>query len=206
VLDQAVIGLDQLCDYTQIPVDICNPLKAALRAIERHVESLDIDSPSSNSSEGGVVRRIVGRVAEHPIFAGSLASAGGLVAVVATVLILATGTSVTLRNINCGDLADSSTEQFVESAIDLIPGIDIPSVFPVGSETAIRLPDAFVGEFEVIENPASLRVGTSNGDRTINVGGLDLLSSTWDGLPLADFIGNPTRVSGDHSLVLECFK
>ena len=68
-LDQAAIGLDQLGDYTQIPVDICKPLNAALRGIERHMESLTIDSPPSNSSEDAVVRRIVGRVAEHPIFA-----------------------------------------------------------------------------------------------------------------------------------------
>ena len=143
-----------------------------------------------------MVQRIAGRIADHPIVAGSLAGTGGLVAVAAAVVILTTGTSIALRNVNCIDLQDTSANQFVETAFDLIPGIDIPNTFPVFGETAIRLPDAFVGEFEVIDNPRTLRVETSNGTRTINIPELDVLSSTWDGRPLAYCIGNPTSVSG----------
>lgn len=95
--------------------------------------SIVVDPNPAEYGEKEVVQRIAGRITDHPIVSGSVAGTREVAAVTETILILATGTSINLWNVNCGGLPDSSTEQFVESAIDLVTGIDIPNFFPVGS-------------------------------------------------------------------------
>lgn len=122
--------------------------------------------------------------------------------VVSGLVILSNDVVIKVDNRSCGtlDIAKGSAA----AGFNFLPGINVPSKIEEGDTAAVQLPDAFVGSVTV--GSESVEVNASGRSMTFDTSGsdLDMQQSTWDGQPLADLVGQKVKVSGKHTLVLEC--
>jgi hypothetical protein len=121
---------------------------------------------------------------------------------VSAAVILSNDVAIKVDNQSCGtlDIAKGSAA----AGFNFLPGINLPSKIEEGDTAVVQVPKAFVGSVTVradsVEVNAfgrSITFDTSNSD-------LDMQRSTWDGEPLAELVGQKVKVSGKHTLVLEC--
>jgi len=121
--------------------------------------------------------------------------------VVAGAVILTNDVAITVTNQSCGtwDIAEGSAAL----GFNWLPGINVPSEIAEGETALVQLPKLFVdtitiesGYVEVYAFGQSFTLGTS---------GVDMQNSTWDGVPLSSLTGQQVEISGEHTLVLECW-
>ena len=122
-------------------------------------------------------------------------------AVVAGAIILSNDVAITVNNQSCGTL--DIAEGTAAVGFNWLPGINVPSEIEEGDTVLVQVPKLFIdtitieyGYVEVYAFGQSFTFGTS---------AIDMQNSTWDGVPLAGLVGQQVVISGEHTLVVECW-
>ena len=118
--------------------------------------------------------------------------------VAAGAIFLSNDVTITVNNQSCGTLDIAKGL----SSLNFLPGINVPSQIAQGDTAEVQIPKRFVNSVTIEEGivdveafSRSFTLGTSN---------LDMQRSTWDGTPLTALVGQQVKLSGKHTLMLEC--
>jgi hypothetical protein len=120
--------------------------------------------------------------------------------VVSAALILSNDVTIKVDNRSCGTLDVGKGSAAV--GFNFLPGVGVPSQIKEGDTAVVQVPKTFVGSATVAADSVEVQAF----GRTFKLGtsDIDMESSTWDGEPLADLVGQKVKISGNHTLVLEC--
>lgn len=120
--------------------------------------------------------------------------------VVSAAVILSNDVTIRVDNRSCDTLDVGKGSAAV--GFNFLPGIGVPSKIEEGDTAVVQVPKTFVSSAAVTAD--SVEVNAFGRTFTLGTSDIDMERSTWDGEPLADLVGQKVKISGKHSLVLEC--
>lgn len=120
---------------------------------------------------------------------------------VAGAVILTDDLAITVTNQGCGNLDIAKGSAAL--GFNFLPGINVPEEIAQGDTVVVQVPKRFVDS--VMMGASSVEVSAFSRTFTFGTSAIDMQRSTWDGMPLAEMVGQQVDLSeGAHTLVLEC--
>ncbi len=119
---------------------------------------------------------------------------------VTAAVLLSGGVEIEVNNQSCGtlDIAKNTSA----GDWNWLPGVNIPSEIDQGETATIEVPERFIDWVKVQYD--GVEVSTFGNSFMVSTSSLDMQLSTWDGIPLAEMVGQQVEISEPHTLVLEC--